>query len=111
MELAKWGAMVTVVGSAEHPVRQPVVGEGLSYYHVAGWYLLRARYRAEVGKMDHAVFDIRYVENIAARQMEEEERVFVLAEVEKVRRRVMQLQEAAMRRSRTAMRGKKSGGR
>ena len=111
VELAKWGAMVTVVGSAEHPVRQPVVGEGLTHYHIAGWYLLRARYRAEVGKMDHAVFDIRHVENIAARQMEEEERVFVLAEAEKVRRRVMQLQEAAMRRSRTAMRGKKNGGR
>ena len=111
VEQAKWGAMVTVVGSAEHPVRQPVVGEGLSHYHVAGWYLLRARYRAEVGKMDHAVFDIRQVENIAARHLEEEERVCVMADVEKMRRRVMQLQEAAMRRSRTVMRGKKTGGR
>ena len=111
MELAKWGAMVTVVGSAEHPVRQPVVGEGLTHYHIAGWYLLRARYRAETGRMDYAVFDIRHVENIAARQLEEEERVFVMAEVETMRRRVTQLQEAAMRRNRTVMRGKKTGGR
>ena len=111
VEQAKWGAMVTVIGSAEHPVRRPVVGEGLSHLHVAGWYLLRARYRAEVGKMDHAVFDIRHVENIAARDMEEQERVFVMAEVEKLRARMVQLQEAAVRRSRTVRRGRKNGGR
>lgn len=109
--MAKWGAMESIVGSPDHPAKQPVVGEGLTHYHVAEWFVLRARYRAEVGLMDHAVFDCRHVENMAARALKEEEREYVMNEVEKVRGRVKQLQDAAMRRGRTVTREKKSGGR
>ena len=80
--------METIVGSANHPAKQPVVGEGLSHNHVASWYMLWARYRAEVGLMDNAVFDCRHVGNIVARVLEEEEREYVMNEVERVRSRV-----------------------
>ena len=65
-----------------------MVGEGLSLSHVVSWYMLWARYRAEVGLMDNAVFDRRHVGNIVARVLEEEEREYVMNEVEGVRSHV-----------------------
>ena len=50
--------------------------------------MLWARYRAEVGLMDNAVFDCRHMENIVAWVLEEEEREYVMNEVERVRSRV-----------------------
>ena len=80
--------METIIGSVNHPAKQPVVGEGLSLSHVASWYMLWARYCAEVGLMDNAVFDCRHVGNIVARVLEEEEREYVMNEVEGVRSHV-----------------------
>ena len=101
--MAKWGAKEVIVGSANYPAKQPVVGEGLSHNHVASWYMLWARYRAEVGLMDNAVFDCRHMENIVAWVLEEDEREYVMKGLERVRSRVKQLQDAAVRRGRTVM--------
>ena len=61
--------------------------------------------------MDNAVFDCRHMENIVAWVLEEDEREYVMKGLERVRSRVKQLQDAAVRRGRTVMRGKKTVGR
>ena len=44
VEMGKWAAMESLVGSAEHPTRDiPTVDEVLTSSHVASWYALRAR--------------------------------------------------------------------
>ena len=108
MEMGKWSSMVTIVGSAEHPARDiPKVGEALSSSHVAQWYVLRARFRAEQGLLEYSGFDCDYVGNMAARIVMREDRDKVLAEMEVVRDRIRDIRMAMDRRGRSEVRGRR----
>ena len=114
VELGKWSAMETIVGSAEHPTRDiPKVGEALTSSHVARWYVLRARYRAEQGLLEHAGFDCDYVGNVAARIGMREDKDKVMLEVDGVRERIREIRLAQDRRGRGDARGRRAtrGGR
>ena len=100
VELGKWGAMESIVGSAEHPTSDiPKVGEALSSSHVASWYVLRAWYRAEQGLLDYAGFDCDHVGRLAARIVSQEEKDKVLQEVEGVKDRIRRIQHSRDRRA------------
>ena len=109
MELGKWSAMETIVGSAEHPAKEiPKVGEALTSSHVAQWYVLRARYRAEQGLLEYAGYDCDYVGNLAARIGMREDRDKVMLEMDGVRERIREIKLALDRRAGGGARGRRA---
>ena len=110
VEMGKWAALEPLVGSADHPAKEiPVVGEALSSCHVASWYALRARYRAEQGLLNYADFDCGHVSSLAARISLREDRDNVLRMVEDVRDRIKEIKMVMDRRGRDSARGRKAG--
>ena len=108
VELGKWSPMETIVGSAEHPARDiPKVGEALSSSHVAQWYVLRARFRAEQGLLEFSGYDCDYAGDLAARIVMREDRDKVMAEMEVVRNRIRQIRLAMDRRGSSEARGRR----
>ena len=75
--------------------------------------MLRARYRAELGLLEHAGFDCEYVGNVAARIGMREDRDKVMLEMEGVKERIREIRLALDRRGRGDARGRRAmrGGR